>query len=88
VLDERDTAATRQELAQELAHVQPEYIVDELGFFNDDLAMARYGEFSELLSRYKYLGSVARFLIYRRRDMIKAQKRDRQDDGGEAAGPR
>jgi hypothetical protein len=79
VLDERDTAATRQELAQELAHVQPEYIVDELGFFNDDLAMARYGEFSELLSGYKNVGTVERFIIYRRWDIIKAYKREKEE---------
>jgi 4-amino-4-deoxy-L-arabinose transferase-like glycosyltransferase len=79
VLDERDTAAARQELTQELTAVYPEYIVDELGFFNDDLAMARYTEFAELLSRYKYLGSVERFLVYRRRDFIAARKRIRQE---------
>jgi hypothetical protein len=79
VLDERDTAATRQELAQELARVQPEYIVDELGFFNDDLAMARYSEFSELLSGYKNIGAVERFIIYRRWDIIKAYKREKEE---------
>jgi hypothetical protein len=85
VLDERDTAATRQELAQELAHVQPEYIVDELGFFNDDLAMARYSEFSELLSGYKNIGAIERFIIYRRWDIIKAYKRAKQEES-EGAG--
>jgi len=78
VLDERDTAATRQELARELADAQPEYIVDELGFFNNDLAMARYSEFSELLSGYKDIGTVERFIIYRRWDIIKAYKREKQ----------
>lgn len=77
VLDERDTAAARQELAQELARTRPEYIVDELGFFNADLAMARYGELSEVLSGYKNIGSVGRFLLYRRRDFIKAGKREK-----------
>jgi 4-amino-4-deoxy-L-arabinose transferase-like glycosyltransferase len=81
VLDPRDTAAARQELAQELQQVYPEYIVDELGFFNDDLAMARYNEFGELLSRYKNVGTVGRFIIYRRRDLIRAQKRDKQEAG-------
>jgi hypothetical protein len=81
VLDERDTAAVRRELAQELAHVQPEYIVDELGFFNDDLAMARYSEFGELLSGYKNINTVERFILYRRWDIIKAYKRERLQEG-------
>ena len=85
VLDERDTAAARRELADELTSVQPEYIIDELGFFNDNLAMPRYAEFDEVLDRYKRLGTVRRFIIYRRRDLIKAGKRDRQTD---AAGER
>ncbi|HKP12610.1 MAG TPA: hypothetical protein VJZ91_10885, partial [Blastocatellia bacterium] len=78
VLDERDTAASRRELAQELASVQPEYIIDELGFFNDNLAMPRYAEFDEVLSRYKRIGTVRRFILYRRRDLIKAGKREKQ----------
>lgn len=85
VLDEGDTAAARQELAQELTTVYPEYIVDELGFFNDDLAMARYSEFAEVLSRYKYVGAVERFLIYRRRDLIRIQKQGRREEDAEAA---
>ena len=84
VLDERDTAAARQELAQELTAAYPEYIVDELGFFNDDLAMARYTEFAELLSRYKNIGSVERFLVYRRRDLIRATKQEKHDGAGAA----
>ena len=78
VLDERDTAAARRELAEELARVQPEYIIDELGFFNNNLAMPRYAEFDEVLSRYKRLGTVKRFIVYRRRDLIKAGKREKQ----------
>jgi 4-amino-4-deoxy-L-arabinose transferase-like glycosyltransferase len=80
ILDERDTAAARRELAEELTRTQPEYIVDELGFFNDNLAMARYSEFDEILSRYKRTGTVKRFIIYRRRDLIKAGKRDKQTE--------
>jgi hypothetical protein len=78
VLDERDTAAARRELAEELARTQPEYIIDELGFFNDNLAMPRYSEFDDVLSRYKRTGTVKRFIIYRRRDLIKAGKREKQ----------
>jgi hypothetical protein len=78
VLDERDTAAARQELAQELLQVRPEYIVDELGFFNGDLAMARYGEYGELLRGYKMIGTVERFIVYRRWDIIKAYKREKR----------
>jgi len=80
VLDERDTAAARRELAEELARTQPEYIVDELGFFNDNLAMPRYSEFDEVLSHYKRTGTVKRFIIYRRRDLIKAGKREKQTE--------
>ncbi|MFL6215645.1 MAG: ArnT family glycosyltransferase [Blastocatellia bacterium] len=77
VLDERDTAAARRELAEELGRTLPEYIVDELGFFNDNLAMPRYSEFDEVLSRYKRIGTVKRFIVYRRRDLIKAGKREK-----------
>jgi 4-amino-4-deoxy-L-arabinose transferase-like glycosyltransferase len=84
VLDERDTAAARQELARELANVQPEYIIDELGFFNGELAMARYSEFSELLVGYKNIGTVERFIVYRRWDIIKAYKREKQAESSGA----
>ena len=77
LLDDRDTSAARRELAEELARVQPEYIVDELGFFNAQLAMARYSEFGELLRGYKNVGTVERFIVYRRWDIIKAYKRER-----------
>jgi Dolichyl-phosphate-mannose-protein mannosyltransferase len=87
LLDERDTAAARRELAEELARVQPEYIVDELGFFNSHLAMARYNEFGELLRGYKNIGSLERFIIYHRWDIIKAYKRNRLREGEEEKGP-
>ncbi|HKQ08093.1 MAG TPA: glycosyltransferase family 39 protein [Blastocatellia bacterium] len=88
VLGERDTAAARRELAEELAAVYPEYIIDELGFFNDDLAMARYAELADVLSLYKNVGAVERFIIYRRRDLIRATKQEKRESGAGVAEPR
>ena len=44
----------------------------------------RYTEFAELLSRYKNIGSVERFIVYRRRDLIRATKQEKHDGAGAA----
>ena len=78
ILDERETSLARRELAEELSRVRPEYIIDELGFFNDDLAITRYGELNDVMSGYKNRGTVGRFIIYRRADIIDARKQEKK----------
>jgi hypothetical protein len=65
VLDDKTTAANRLELLRDLQAAPPKFIVDELGFFNNDLGMEKYPEFQEFLADYKYDGARGRFLIYR-----------------------
>jgi hypothetical protein len=66
VLDEATTAAYRQQLLGDLQATRPIYIVDELGFFNDQLALKNYPELKEFLADYKLAQSVGRSLIYYR----------------------
>jgi 4-amino-4-deoxy-L-arabinose transferase-like glycosyltransferase len=66
VLDEKTTAAYRQQLLQDLQATRPVYIVDELGFFNDDLALKNYPELKDFLADYKLAESRGRSLIYYR----------------------
>src|SRR2546425_2365647 len=68
LLDENVTARARAQLVQDLEATQPKYIVDEIGFFNGDLAILNYPELQEVMSKYKYIGPTGRFLIYIRRE--------------------
>ncbi len=70
LLDDRKTAPAREELAAELRATRPAYIIDELGFFNNDLSIQDYPELSEIMKGYDYLGATGRFLIYRRKDLV------------------
>jgi 4-amino-4-deoxy-L-arabinose transferase-like glycosyltransferase len=69
LLDENETAAQRQRLVSDLLSTKPKYIVDELEFFNTDLAMRSYADLEEIMSSYKRLGVAGRFVIYIRRDL-------------------
>jgi hypothetical protein len=66
VLDEKTTAIYRQQLLVDLQVTRPVYIIDELGFFNDDLAIRNYPELKEFLADYKLAESRGRSLIYYR----------------------
>ncbi|MGA9771348.1 MAG: glycosyltransferase family 39 protein [Blastocatellia bacterium] len=79
VLEESVTRAARAELAQELEQVRPRYIVDELGFFNTSLAFSSYPEFREIISGYRNVGVIERFIIYHRRDFVKNHRRNSPD---------
>ncbi|MBI3653665.1 MAG: glycosyltransferase family 39 protein [Acidobacteria bacterium] len=67
VLDGATTAANRQQLLSDLQATPPQYIVDELGFFNRDLGMQQYPELQKFLADYVYEGAAGRFLIFRYR---------------------
>ena len=71
LLEEDVTAQARAQLVRDLEETQPKYIVDEIGFFNGDLAILKYAELREVMSRYKAIGSTGRFLLYIRRDLTK-----------------
>ena len=71
LLDEADMAQARAQLVRDLEETQPKYIVDEISFFNDDLAILKYPELQETMDKYKSIGSTGRFLIYVRRDLTK-----------------
>jgi hypothetical protein len=75
IIDEQTTAAARAELVRELEAIKPKYIVDEVGMFNNELAMVRYAELREFMKAYKRLDRVERFRIYRRKDMSKKKKK-------------
>lgn len=75
IIDEQATAAARAELVHELEAIKPKYIVDEVGMFNNELAMVRYAELREFMRAYKRLDRVERFRIYRRKDMSKKKKK-------------
>ncbi len=79
VLEEGVTRAARAELARELDEVRPRYIVDELGSFNADLAMINYPEFREIISGYRNVGMIKRFIIYHRRDFVKNHRKNSPD---------
>ncbi|HJQ70784.1 MAG TPA: glycosyltransferase family 39 protein [Blastocatellia bacterium] len=66
--DER-TKRAREELARELDSARPAYIIDELGFFNNDLSIKDFDELSGVMRGYDYLGATGRFLIYRRKGL-------------------
>lgn len=71
ILGEDVTARAREELARDLEETQPKYIVDEIGFYNADLAILKYAELESIMSEYKAVGSAGRFLIYVRKDLRK-----------------
>ena len=76
ILEESVTRAARAELARELDEVRPRYIVDELGSFNADLAFSNYPEFREIISGYRNVGMIKRFIIYHRRDFVKNHRKN------------
>ncbi|HSB09581.1 MAG TPA: glycosyltransferase family 39 protein [Blastocatellia bacterium] len=69
VLDQSVTEGERAQLLRDLEATQPKYIVDEIGFFNNDLAILRYPELREFLSAYKSIGATGRFFVYVRNDL-------------------
>lgn len=71
ILEESSTAAARAQLISDLKETQPKYIIDELGFFNGDLAILEYPELKEYMGSYKASGSTGRFLVYIRRDLTR-----------------
>lgn len=71
ILEESSTAAARAQLIRDLKETQPKYIIDELGFFNGDLAILEYPELKEYMGSYKALGATGRFLVYIRRDLTR-----------------
>jgi hypothetical protein len=71
LLDEAVTAEARAELARDLEETQPKYIVDEIGFFNGDLAILKYPELETVMREYKAVGATGRFLIYVRKELRK-----------------
>ena len=79
ILEENVTRAARAELARELDEVRPRYIVDELGSFNANLAFSNYPEFREIISGYRNVGMIKRFIIYHRRDFVKNHRKNSPD---------
>jgi len=80
LLDPSVTANALQQLAGDLEETQPKYIVDELGFFNNHLAILQYPELAEFMSEYKPLGATGRFFIYRRRDLSRKYRLRHNED--------
>lgn len=80
LLDPSVTASAREQLAGDLEETQPKYIVDEIGFFNNHLAIVQYPELAEFMSEYKPLGATGRFFIYRRRDLSKKYRLRHKED--------
>jgi hypothetical protein len=79
VLDGQTTATARAELARELEQTRPECIIDELGFFNNDLSINNYPELREVMRDYKSIGTVERFFLYRRKEFTKSYRRHHSD---------
>lgn len=69
LLGEAATAEARTQLARDLEEAQPKYIVDEIGFFNADLAILRYAELRDVMNKYKSIGANGRFLMYVRNEL-------------------
>jgi 4-amino-4-deoxy-L-arabinose transferase-like glycosyltransferase len=74
LLGDDETAPARAELLRELSEIRPKYIIDELGFFNNELSIQSYGELREFMKEYRNLGATGRFFIYRRKDLSKKQR--------------
>jgi 4-amino-4-deoxy-L-arabinose transferase-like glycosyltransferase len=79
VLDEGSTALAREQLILDLRETGPKYIVDELGMFNAELSINSYPELTEFMKAYKPMGSVARFMIYCRRDLREKNRRQMRE---------
>jgi hypothetical protein len=60
---------------RELGEARPEYIIDELGFFNNDLSILSYPELAEFMKDYRRTGVTGRFFVYHRRDMSKKRRK-------------
>jgi len=80
LLDSPVTADARRQLVGDLEETQPKYIVDEIGFFNNHLAILEYPELREFMSEYKPLGATGRFFIYRRRDLSRKYRLRHNED--------
>jgi Dolichyl-phosphate-mannose-protein mannosyltransferase len=77
LVDSTSTRRARIELVADLNRTRPKYLIDELGFFNADLAITSYPELNGIMVNYKRKGSVGRFIVYIRRDLQK-KKRHRE----------
>jgi len=71
ILTDSSTASAREQLIRDLTQTQPKYIVDELGFFNSDLAITKYEDLQIVMDNYKALGAIGRFFVYIRKDLTK-----------------
>jgi 4-amino-4-deoxy-L-arabinose transferase-like glycosyltransferase len=71
VLDDAVTSQARVQLVRDLEETKPKYIIDEIGFFNADLAILKYPELDEVMSKYKAMGATGRFLVYVRIELTK-----------------
>jgi hypothetical protein len=61
-------AATKVENRRELIRCAPTFVVDGLGPYNPELAIARFPDLSQWLEGYRLVGSTAGTRIYRRRE--------------------
>ena len=73
ILDATVTAAARMELARDLELTTPRYIVDELGFRDEQLSIQRYPELSEVMKNYDIRSPGDHIPIYIRRDRASAR---------------
>ena len=71
LIDANLVAAARAELARELEQTQPKYIVDELGFRDDQLSIKRSTEMRDFMSNYERYGPDDSFPIYVRKTVGK-----------------
>jgi hypothetical protein len=67
ILDESATAAARAQLVEDLEQTRPKYIVDELGFFSNELSIQSYPELRRIMADYRSLGATGPFLVYLRK---------------------
>jgi len=78
VIDESASTAARLELLKDLEQTRPKYIVDELGFFSNELSIESYPEFREFLRDYKNIGTEGEFILYRNREQRKKDRANRR----------
>jgi hypothetical protein len=71
LLDSSLTAAARAELVRDLEQTPPKYIVDELGFRDEQLSIQKYPELHQVLKNYERRSPEDRFPIYMRRESEK-----------------
>ncbi len=67
ILDATVTAAARTELVRDLEQTLPKYIVDELGFRDEQLSVLRYPELNDFMKNYDRRSRDDRFPVYIRR---------------------